>query len=115
MTTVVLWVADLNRSVDFYKDLFQAQNYYLADGFASVSGSGNEVLLHLAPEQYRDEVSIGEDNPIKPVFSVLNIDLAREVAAKHHCAFKEETMVHNAKTYMDGQDPDGHVIQVVAN
>jgi catechol 2,3-dioxygenase-like lactoylglutathione lyase family enzyme len=112
MTTIVLWVADLNRSADFYKDLFQVQDYFLADGFASVSGSGNEVLLHLAPEQYRHEVSIGEDNPIKPVFSVSSIDLAREVAAKHHCAFRAETILHKGKAYLDGQDPDGHIIQV---
>ncbi|NDC48188.1 MAG: hypothetical protein EBZ61_03745 [Micrococcales bacterium] len=115
MTTVVLWVGDLVRSADYYRDLFGAESYYLSDGFASVKGSGNEVLLHLAPEQYRDEVSIGTDNPIKPVFSVSGIESSRQVAAKHGCSFMEETMEHSGVTYLDGLDPDGHVIQIAVS
>ena len=112
MTTIVLWVADLEKSTEFYKDLFGADSYYLTDGFASVSGSGNEVLLHLAPEEYRNEISLGEDNPIKPVFRITSIDLARDVARKHNCSFVSETIEHNGITFLDGKDPDGHVIQV---
>lgn len=112
MTTAVIWVADLKRSADFYQELFEAESYYLTDGFASVSGNGNEVLLHLLPEQYRLEPSIGEENPIKPVFSVKSIEAARASAAKHGCSFKSESMTHGDVTYLDGKDPDGHVIQV---
>lgn len=112
MTTIVLWVADLNRSAEFYKDLFAAEDYYLVEGFASVKGLGNEVLLHLVPEQYRDDVSIGEDNPIKPVFSVESIDAARAAALKHGCSFQGQNSEHNGLSYVDGKDPDGHVIQV---
>jgi catechol 2,3-dioxygenase-like lactoylglutathione lyase family enzyme len=112
MTRIVLWVADLNRSAEFYKDLFGSSGYYLADGFASVAGNGNEVLLHLAPEQYRNDVSLGEDNPIKPVFAVSSIESARQVGLAHNCAFKPETMEHDGVVYLDGMDPDGHVIQV---
>lgn len=112
MTTIVLWVADLKRSADFYRDLFQSENYYLSETFASVSGFGNEVLLHLAPEQYRAEISLGEDNPIKPVFRVASMELAREVAGKHGCEFKAQAIEHNGVNYLDGKDPDGHVIQV---
>jgi catechol 2,3-dioxygenase-like lactoylglutathione lyase family enzyme len=114
MTTIVLWVGDLTRSAEYYKDLFGASNYYLTDGFASVAGNGNEVLLHLVPEEYRNTVSVGEDNPIKPVFSVTSLDLARNVAIKHDCSFVVEAMEHNGKNFLDGKDPDGHIIQVVA-
>lgn len=112
MSTAVIWVADLEKSASFYKDLFEANDYYLAEGFASVSGLGNEVLLHLLPEQYRSEPSIGEDNPIKPVFQINSIDTARAVASKHGCSFRAESAIHGDVTYLDGKDPDGHVIQV---
>lgn len=115
MTTVVLWVGDLVRSADYYRDLFGADSYYLTTEFASVKGSGNEVLLHLAPEQYRHEVSVGADNPIKPVFSVSSIESSRQVAAKHSCFFSGETLQHNGVTYLDGSDPDGHVIQIAVS
>ncbi|MFM8926953.1 MAG: VOC family protein [Rhodoluna sp.] len=112
MTTIVLWVSDLKKSADYYKGLFGAESYYLTDGFASVKGSGNEVLLHLVPEQYRGDVSVGEENPIKPVFRIISLELARDVAAKHGCSFVAEAMEHNGVKYLDGKDPDGHVIQV---
>lgn len=112
MSTAVIWVADLKKSANFYKDLFEADEYYLTEGFASVSGLGNQVLLHLLPEQYRSEPSIGEQNPIKPVFNVNSIDSFRAVASKHGCSFKAEAQTHGEVTYLDGLDPDGHVIQV---
>ena len=68
MTTIVLWVSNLERSVKFYSAIFEDKHPYLAEDFASVEGNGNEVLLHLLAEQYRSEPTSGEDNPIKPVF-----------------------------------------------
>ena len=112
MTRVVIWVSDLEKSVAFYRDLFDESNVYQSEGFASVSNFANEVLLHLLPEQYRDEPSIGEDNPIKPVFTVQSIAEAKAVALKHGVSFKTESMIHGNSEYLDGKDPDGHVIQV---
>ena len=112
MTTVVIWVADLEKSAQYYKDLFQCHDYYLVDGFASVAGSGNEVLLHLLPEQYRAEPSIGSDNPIKPVFQIDSAEQARTVAQLHGTSFSANVQQHGQSGYLDGLDPDGHVIQV---
>ncbi|MFM8927370.1 MAG: VOC family protein [Rhodoluna sp.] len=112
MTTIVLWVADLVKSADYYKDLFEASDYYLTDGFASVSGSENEVLLHLAPEEYAGQISVGEENPIKPVFRVSSLEQARAVASKHGCTFVAESIEHDGVHFLDGKDPTGHVIQV---
>jgi predicted lactoylglutathione lyase len=53
MTTIVLWVSNLEKSVNFYKALFEDQHPYVSETFASVSNSNNEVLLHLLPEEYR--------------------------------------------------------------
>ncbi len=115
MSTIVLWVSDLNKSVEYYKDLFQAESPDVSAEFASVSGLGNEVLLHLLPEEYRAEPSYGELNPIKPVFSVDSIDRAREVANNHGTTFKADVMEHNGVSYLDGTDPDGHVIQIAVS
>ena len=112
MTTIVLWVSDLEKSVNFYKALFGAEHAYVTPEFASVEGSGNEVLLHLVPEQYRNDVSIGEDNPIKPVFTVQSIEQAKLAAGQNGGRIKRETLEHEPWRYADGTDPDGHVIQV---
>lgn len=115
MSTIVLWVSNLERSANYYKDLFLAEAPYVTEGFASVKGLGNEVLLHLLPEEYRAEPSYGELNPIKPVFSVDDIQRARAVALKHNCTFKTEVIQHGSVSYLDGTDPDGHVIQIAVS
>jgi len=115
VSTIVLWVSDLNKSVEYYKDLFLAEAPYVSKEFASVRGLGNEVLLHLLPEEYRAEPSYGELNPIKPVFSIDSIERAREVANNHGTTFKSEVMEHNGVNYLDGTDPDGHVIQIAVS
>jgi predicted enzyme related to lactoylglutathione lyase len=112
MTTVVIWVSDLERSVNFYSALFEDNSPYRSTEFASVSGLGNEVLIHLLPEQYRSEPTLGEDNPIKPVFEVLSIDKARLAAGRTGGRIKSEVSEHNNWSYADGNDPDGNIIQV---
>ena len=112
MTTVVLWVSDLTKSVAFYKALFGAQHAYESAEFASAEGGGNEVLLHLVPEKYRGEASLGEDNPIKPVFTVASIEQAKLEAGQNGGRIKPEVMEHEPWRYADGTDPDGHIIQV---
>ena len=112
MSTVVLWVSDLERSVNFYAALFDDKAPYRSTDFASAQGLGNEVLIHLLPEQYRSEPSMGEDNPIKPVFEVQSIDKARLAAGITGGRIKSEVMEHNNWTYADGNDPDGNIIQV---
>lgn len=112
MTTVVLWVSDLNRSVDFYSALFEDKAPYRSNEFASVKGMGNEVLIHLLPEQYRSEPTLGEENPIKPVFEVHSIEKAKLAAGRTGGRIKSEISEHDGCSYADGNDPDGNVIQV---
>ena len=112
MSTVVIWVSDLEKSVNFYSALFEDNSPYRSPEFASVQGLGNEVLIHLLPEQYRSEPTLGEDNPIKPVFDVQSIDKARLAAGRTGGKIKSEVMEHNNLTYADGHDPDGNIIQV---
>ena len=112
MSTVVIWVSDLEKSVNFYSALFEDNSPYRSPEFASVQGLGNEALIHLLPEQYRSEPTLGEDNPIKPVFDVQSIDKARLAAGRTGGKIKREVMEHNTWTYADGNDPDGNIIQV---
>ena len=112
MTTIVLWVSNLEKSVSFYKALFEDQFPYVSETFASVSNSNNEVLLHVLPERYRSEPSLGEDNPIKPVFTVDSIEKAKLAAGQNGGHIKREVSEHEPWRYADGNDPDGHVIQV---
>jgi catechol 2,3-dioxygenase-like lactoylglutathione lyase family enzyme len=102
-----LWVADLARSVAFYAELFQSNESYVSEGFASVKGGGNEVLLHLLPEEYRDAPSLGEENPIKPVFKVSSIQSFTTL-------LRGEIAQHDNWAYADLADPDGHIIQIRA-
>lgn len=102
---IVLWVSDLDRSVTFYSRLFNAQECVISEGFASVKNGNNEVLLHLLPEQYRSEPSLGEMNPIKPIFEVERIsDFAAQL--------RGEVATYGDWSYADLSDPDGHVIQI---
>jgi len=114
MSTIVLWVSDINKSSAFYADLFNSTAPYITEEFASIAGNGNEVLIHLLPEEFRSSPSIGEENPIKPVFSVPSISAARAAASRHGCSFKENIMQHGTRSYLDGLDPDGHVIQIMS-
>jgi predicted enzyme related to lactoylglutathione lyase len=109
---VVLWVSNLEKSVKFYKALFDCQTPFVSEGFASVSNRENEVLLHLLPEEHRSEPSLGEDNPIKPVFEVPSIAKAQLAAGRSGGRIKSETQEHASWVYADGSDPDGNVIQV---
>lgn len=112
MTTVVIWVSDIQQSVNFYSALFEDSAPYRSLDFATVQGFGNEVLIHLLPEQYRSQPTLGEDNPIKPVFAVHSIDKARLAAGRTGGRIKSEVKEYNNWSYADGNDPDGNVIQV---
>jgi predicted enzyme related to lactoylglutathione lyase len=112
MTAVVIWVSDLERSVNFYSALFEDNSPYRSAEFASVTGLGNEVIIHLLPEKHRSEPTLGEDNPIKPVFDVHSIDKARLAAGRTGGRIRSEVSEHNNWTYADGNDPDGNIIQV---
>ena len=102
---IVMWVSDLSKSVSFYSKLFAAKDCYLSDGFASVTAGSNEVLLHLLPEEYRSEPSLGEMNPIKPIFEVASIEA-------HSAVLRGDVSHYGDWKYADLADPDGHIIQI---
>lgn len=100
MSIAVIWVSDLEQSIDFYQSLLKGRVADRSDEFANVSNDHNEVLLHLLPAEYRDEPSYGENNPIKPVFIV---DGPRG---------DKPVQTYGDWNYQDLADPDGHIIQL---
>jgi predicted lactoylglutathione lyase len=112
MTTAVIWVSNIDASVKFYQALFEDKHPYVTPEFASVSDANNEVLLHLLPEQYRGQPVAGEENPIKPVFTVKSLELAKLAAGRSGGSVQREVQEHESWRYADGKDVDGHVIQL---
>lgn len=102
---IVLWVSNLERSISFYSNLFASPNCEQSEGFASLNDGTNEVLLHLLPEQFRNEPSLGEDNPIKPIFEVESITAFAS-------QLRGEVATYGDWSYADLADPDGHIIQI---
>ncbi len=52
MSTIVLWVSDLEAQSDFYASLFDVDAPTVQGDFVSISSDLNTVLLHLLPSQY---------------------------------------------------------------
>ena len=111
MSVVVIWCSNLARSAEFYQAVLEGERAHESNEFVSVSAAGNEVLLHLLPEQYRDEPSYGAENPIKPVFEVASLSNAAEAAMAAGGSIPGEQAIYGDWEYLDAIDPDGHVIQ----
>ena len=115
---IVLWANRFDEVVDFYALLLSAEVADRSDGFARVHSDTSEVLVHRVPAEYATQVRIPpviqEENPIKPVFEVAAIALARDsVAGTDGRVFGAEyEAVYGPWRYCDGYDPDGNVIQV---
>jgi catechol 2,3-dioxygenase-like lactoylglutathione lyase family enzyme len=118
LTSIVLWVEDLDSAKTFYSALLSASIVEDSATFVKVASASNEVLLHLVPEQYREGISsppqIREEAVIKPVFAVASISASRvAVAELNGRVYGAETeQIHSDARYCDGFDTEGNVIQV---
>ena len=115
MTSIVLWVSDLNKQSEFYSELLGAEITSSGTDFAAISNEQNKVLLHLLAREFRIEsgpVAPLEDVAIKPIFSVRNIEAARESAKNLGALFPREIAEYEGIQYLDCVDPEGNVIQL---
>lgn len=118
MTSIVLWVEDLDRARVFYEKLLALTPYEISDTFVALGSSANEILLHLIPENYREGItatpSRREEVAIKPIFEVSSIANSREAVAETngevYAINREQTF--QAAVYCDGFDPEGNVFQL---
>lgn len=118
MTSIVLWVENLEAAADFYAALLGGEKLRSSDEFVNVSSRLNSVLLHKVPEHYAVGVTvppmIREDSVMKPVFEVENIQVARQAVANTSGQIKSSDTEQNydGVVYCDGFDPEGNVIQL---
>jgi predicted enzyme related to lactoylglutathione lyase len=116
MSTIVLWVSDINRQADFYSALLGAPIASKSDDFCAVGDEKNSVLLHLLPMLYRIEgsspVPAQEEVAIKPIFAVASINEAIARATADEIRTLGEVKSYNSIAYLDCIDPEGNVIQL---
>lgn len=118
MTTIVLWISDINRQANFYSALLDAPITSKSDEFCAVGDEKNSVLLHLLPAQYRIPVDsivpAQEEVAIKPVFTVASITEAISRATANEIRTLGEVKSYDGIAYLDCIDPEGNVIQISA-
>jgi predicted enzyme related to lactoylglutathione lyase len=116
MSTIVLWVSDINRQAKFYSALLDAPITSESNEFCKVGNEKNSVLLHLLPEQYRTDGSAlalaQEEVAIKPVFEVASIDEAIARATAYEIRVSGNVARYGEASYQDCIDPEGNVIQI---
>ena len=82
MSATVLFVEGLTRSANFYAALLGGELSDQSATFVRVSTDANEVLLHQIPGATPDEsYPTREDAPMKPVYFVASIGVARSAVA----------------------------------
>ena len=116
MTSIVLWVSDINRQANFYSALLDAPITDESNEFCAVGDNRNSVLLHLLPAQYRITNSglapAQEEVAIKPVFKVDLIDEAFARTTALELRVSGNVAKYGEVSYQDCIDPEGNVIQL---
>ncbi len=118
MSKIVLWVSDLDEANHFYSALFGVKAAEANGDFHVVKSDVNEVFLHLLPIQFRElpsgsgSVVVREEAAIKPIFSVVNIEEARNRVKNLGAIFPSDISEYEGIQYLDCVDPEGNVIQL---
>jgi catechol 2,3-dioxygenase-like lactoylglutathione lyase family enzyme len=118
LSTIVLWVSDLEAQSNFYASLFDVDAPTVQGDFVAISSDLNTVLLHLLPAEYAaqtpltSQLSVNEEAAIKPVFTVDSIEAARARTSHTFASFRENLGQYGEYKYLDVIDPEGNVIQI---
>jgi predicted enzyme related to lactoylglutathione lyase len=118
VTTIVLWVENLEAAANFYSALLNGEKLHASEDFVNVSSKINSVLLHKVPDQYAVGITvpplIREDSVMKPVFEVGSIEAARQSVTNTSGQIKssDTEQSYGDIVYCDGFDPEGNVIQL---
>ena len=118
MSSIVLWVSDIEAQTIFYSELFGIPAPISVNGFANVSDGKNAVLVHQLPEEFRAQVpltkqlEVQEQVAIKPIFTLVSINEALQRSRNSCATFASESLKHGDYEYLDAVDPEGNVIQI---
>ncbi len=118
LSSIVLWVSDMDTQSRFYAELFNVANVETRNGFAQVGDGANSVLLHQLPLEYRAQTPLNEaltaqtEVAIKPIFRVSSIQETTERIQHSFAKISGEVLNHGEFNYLDVIDPEGNVIQI---
>ena len=115
---VVLFVADVARLTDFYRQLAQMQLLHQEPSHAVLELQGLELVIHALPYTTPSAVTaatvVREDAYSKLCLPVPSVAEAREIAKGLGGAILPPSKEWAARGFRacDGHDPEGNVIQV---
>jgi catechol 2,3-dioxygenase-like lactoylglutathione lyase family enzyme len=110
---VIVFVADIAKMRAFYESAFELRAVEEADGWVRFDAGGTYFALHtLRGEPAAAEPPVPrEDTYIKLTFHVGDVAAARERLAGLGARMREPKS-WGGRTFCDGIDPEGNVIQI---
>lgn len=105
LTEVILYVEDIERMTDFYREVFglEIQDGAVEHGFVRFDTGGTDLCLHAG----RDG-ELGEFAP-KPVFEVADIEAAHQHLREADVEVGDEIRSPvPGRRILDGRDPEGN-------
>lgn len=120
MPAVVLFVDDVRRMAQFYRDVAHMVVVHEEAGHAVLEAAGMQLVVHALPPgvsngpSAHQPVEVREDSYWKLCLPVERIASARIAAAAHggSIASTDREWVARGFRACDGHDPEGNVIQV---
>jgi predicted enzyme related to lactoylglutathione lyase len=119
MQSLVVFAKNKKRVSAFYRRTLGLEAAEDQPSHDLLLGPGVELVIHAIPRKYAADITITrppqvrEDTPLKPVFTVSDLDAVR-AAAKATGGFlkpAEAAWDIRGHSVLDGWDPEGNVVQ----
>jgi predicted enzyme related to lactoylglutathione lyase len=116
MNRVILFVGDVERCANFYRDLFDLspiESRRPSDEWCELDAGGCRLAFHKAygPDGPVDGPTGGPNNPHKIVFYAEDVPAMREELIRRG-AQMEDASIAGDLALCDGSDPEGHRFQI---
>jgi predicted enzyme related to lactoylglutathione lyase len=116
----VLYGKDIGRLVKFYSAVVGVAPQAIEKGFAILGSKPSQFIIVCIPKRIADAIDIAtppvprENTPLKPMFAVEDIAVARDRAAELGGAMNavECEWEFEGTKVCDGHDPEGNVFQL---
>ena len=112
---LILFTGDVERLARFYRDVLGLAVLESEPDWCVLDAGGVKLALHGIPKHIAGEVTEPpakrEDSYFKPTFVVDDLDAMLAKLAAHGIAMSTPR-TFGPRTFSDGMDPDGNVIQI---